>query len=175
MLVRHPEHHLLIRARAHIVSRVPLDDARAALARQAAHGLELLRLNLNLPVGVPDDHVPLAATAADQVPSVGGEGDVALAQLAGRAGRGAQVRWRVDGVVRIAAAAAAAAARAVGAEGAVEGVEEEVAGCGVVGREEEGFAVVGEVEFSPVRAEEVRGGHVSSEVEGREGGFVVVA
>ena len=67
-------------------------------------------------------------------------------------------------------------ALAVSAEGAVEGVEEKVA-LRVVGGEQEGLAVVGELEAGPVRFRglELRGGEVGAHVEGGEGGFVVVA
>lgn len=64
----------------------------------------------------------------------------------------------------------------MGAEGAVEGVEQEVA-LWVVGGEEEGLAVVGELEAGPVRfrALDLLGREVGAHVEGCEGGFVVVA
>ena len=64
----------------------------------------------------------------------------------------------------------------MGAEGAFEGVEEEMA-LRVVGREEDRFAVVGEFEAGPVRfrALDLLGSEVGPHVEGREGGFVVVA
>ena len=66
-------------------------------------------------------------------------------------------------------------ALAVGAEGAVEGVEEEVA-LRVVRGEQEGLAVVGELEPGPVWfwGLELWGGEVGAHVEGGEGGFVVV-
>lgn len=62
------------------------------------------------------------------------------------------------------------------AERAVEGVEEEVS-LWVVGSEEERLAVVGELEAGPVRFRglHLRGREVGAHVEGREGGFVVVA
>ena len=62
------------------------------------------------------------------------------------------------------------------AERAVEGVEEEVS-LRVVGGEEEGLAVVGKLETGPVRfgGLHLRGREVGAHVEGREGGFVVVA
>ena len=61
------------------------------------------------------------------------------------------------------------------AQGAVEGVEQEVS-LRVVRGEEEGLAVVGELEAGPVRfrALHLRRGEVGAHVEGREGGFVVV-
>ncbi len=61
-------------------------------------------------------------------------------------------------------------------EGAVEGVEQEVA-LRVVGGEQEGLAVVGELEAGPVgfRALHLGSREVGAHVEGREGGFVVVA
>lgn len=116
-----------------------------------------------MPLRVPDDRVAVPAAAADEVAPVGAEADVALAQGAGGAGRGAEVRGRVG-------------ALAVGAEGALEGVEEEVA-LRVVRGEEEGFAVVGELEAGPVRfrALHLLRGEVGAHVEGREGGLVVVA
>lgn len=164
MLIREPKHHLPIRRRAHVVPGVPLHDARAPLAGQAAHGLDLLGLDLDLALRVPHDGVAVPAAAADEVAPVGAEADVALAQGAGGAGGGAEVRGRRVGAL------------AVGAEGALEGVEEEVA-LRVVGGEEEGLAVVGELEAGPVRlrALHLLRGEVGPHVEGREGGLVVVA
>lgn len=147
MLIRHPKHDLLVRTRTHVVSRIPLDDARPAPTGQAAQGSELLGLNLDLAVRVPGDEIALPAAAADEIASVGAEGDVPLAQLAGHARCGAEVEGRVD------------CAGQVCAEGAVEGVEEEVA-CWGVGGEKEGFAVVGEVQLRPVWVDEIGGGHV---------------
>ena len=62
------------------------------------------------------------------------------------------------------------------AQGAVEGVEEQVP-LRVVRREQERFAVVGELEAGPVRfgALHLRSGEVGPHVEGGKGGFVVVA
>lgn len=136
MLIRQPKHHLPIRRRAHVIPRVPLHDARPPFAREPAHGLDLLRLDLDLALRIPHDRVPVPAAAADEVAPVGAEAHVALAQGAGRAGRGAEVRRGVG-------------ALAVGAEGAFESVEEEVA-LRVVRGEEEGLAVVGELEAGPV-------------------------
>ena len=67
-------------------------------------------------------------------------------------------------------------ALAVGAQGAVEGVEEEVA-LGMIRRQQEGFAIVWELETGPVRFRDLhlRRGEVGAHVEGCEGGFVVVA
>ena len=163
MLVRQPKYHFPIRRRTHVIPRVPLHDARPPFTRQPAHGLDLLRLHLHLALRIPHDRVSVATTPADQIPSVGAEAHVALAQRAGRARRRAEVRGGVG-------------ALAVGAEGAFEGVEEEVA-LRVVGREEDRLAVVGELEAGPVRfrALDLLRREVGPHVEGREGGFVVVA
>ena len=70
-----------------------------------------------------------------------------------------------------------------GFEVAGEGVEEEVAE-GVISSDEEGFAVVAELQFRPIARGAVcrhRRGHdgwelvEGAEVEGREGGFIVVS
>lgn len=137
MLIRQPKHHLAIRARHHIKPRIPLHAPDLALERQTGHRLQhLVRVRRRL--GVPDQRVLVRAGRADDIPPVGAEAHVALAGRGaaggGRCGRGARAR---------------PAAREEGFDVAGEGVEEEVAGRGV-GADEEGFAVVGEVEFGPV-------------------------
>ena len=163
MLIRQPEDHLPIRRRTHVIPRIPLHHARAPLARQPAHWFDLLGLHLYLALRVPHDRVPVAPAAPDQIASVGAETHVALAQCPGGPRRRAQVRRRVR-------------ALAVRAQRAVEGVQQQVA-LRVVGGEQEGFAVVGELEPGPVRfgGLHLRGGEVGPHVEGGEGGFVVVA
>ena len=163
MFIWQPKHHFPIRRRTHVIPRVPLHDARPPFTRQPAHGLDLLRLHLHLALRIPHDRVPITTTPANQIPPVGAETHVPLAQRAGRAGRRAEVRGGVG-------------ALAVGAEGAFEGVEEEVA-LRVVGREEDRFAVIGELEAGPVRfrALNLLRREVGPHVEGREGGLVVVA
>ena len=163
MFIRQPEYHFPIRRCAHVISRVPFHDACPPFTWQPTHRLDLLSLHLHLALRIPHDGVPVATAPANQIAPVGAERHVALAQGAGRAGRGAEVRGRVGTL-------------AVGAEGAFEGVEEEVA-LRVVGREEERLAVVGELEAGPVRlrALDLLRRQVGPHVEGREGGLVVVA
>lgn len=95
MLIRQPKHHLPIRRRTHIIPRIPLHYGRSSFTGKPAHGFDLFRLDLDLPLCIPDDGVAVAAGAADEVAAVGAEADVALAQRAGGAGRGAEVRGGV--------------------------------------------------------------------------------
>lgn len=112
-------------------------------------------------LGIPHDGVGLAARTADQVATVGAEAGVALAEGSGGARGGARGRGGLG-------------AGAVGFEVAFEGVEEDVALWGR-GGEEEGFSVVGEFEFGPCWGGGGGGGGVdAAEIEGGEGGFVVV-
>ena len=172
MLIRQPKHDLAVRTGHHIVPGIPLHAPDLAPERQTRHRLQHL-VGIGRRLRVPDQRVLVRARRADHVPPVGAEAHVALAgdgaAGGGVGGRGARAR---------------AAAGEEGFDVAGEGVEQEVARGGV-GADEQGFAVVGEVEFRPVAVV----GHVGAaggegggegvfgpaQVEGREGGFVVVA
>lgn len=171
MLIRQPKHDLPIGTGHHIVPGIPLHTADLAAEGQTRHGLQhLVRIGRGL--RVPDQRVLVRARRADHVPPVGAEAHVALA------GDGAAGRVRGRG------ARAGAAAGEEGFDVAGEGVEEEVARGGV-GADEEGFAVVGEVQFRPVAVVGGVGAALGEgggegvfglvQVEGGEGGFVVVA
>ena len=159
MLVRQPEYHVSIGRRHHIVPRIPFAHGGFPRMRQHRHGPELFPLAFfrHHPLRVPHHRIVVRARASDQVPPIGTEACVALAEGPRRARRGP-----CEGLMRTGAE---------GLETAFEGVEDDMPlrrGCG----EQERFAVVGEFELCPRR----RGGRGidAPEVEGGEGGFVVV-
>ena len=167
MLIRHPENHLPIGGGTHIIARIPLHHARLALPRQAAHGAQMLRLDLHLPLRVPHDGILVISGPTDQEAAIGCEAHVplpptALAPVLVASGGCPQIH----GLLR---------AHAVGAQGAIVGVEEQMSGGGV-GAQQDGSTIVGEFEAGPVRFARFDAllRHVGSDVEGGEGGFVVI-
>ena len=167
MLIRHPEDHLPIGGGTHVIAGIPLHHARLALPRQAAHRAQMLRLDLHLPLRVPHDGVLIISGPSDQEAPIGCEAHIPLTPRALTpmlvAARGSP---QVHGLLR---------AHAVSAQGAIVGVEEQMARCGI-GAQQDGFPVVGEFEAGPVGFARLDAllRHVGPDVEGGEGGFVVV-